>query len=105
MLGSVEKLLDQAVGAGLGGSGNAFAALLRRQTAEFELGRLNVAVKFQIAPINREEDHEAGATSYAVDHSSGILLMNPAGQLHGVFPTPHRSELMANDLLIVLETS
>jgi protein SCO1/2 len=59
----------------------------------------------QVGIAYRIEEHEAGATSYAVDHSSGILLMNPAGQLHGVFPTPHKSELMANDLLIVLETS
>lgn len=66
----------------------------------------------QLQPFTRQagiayriEQHEAGATNYAVDHSSGILLMNPAGQLQGVFPTPHKSELMAHDLLIVLETS
>jgi protein SCO1/2 len=89
------------------------AEKLSQYLSHFDPGFTGVtAAHEQLQPFTRQvgiayhiEDHEAGATSYAVDHSSGILLMNPAGQLHGVFPTPHRSELMANDLLIVLETS
>lgn len=66
----------------------------------------------QLLPFTRQigiayyiEDHETGAEHYTVDHSSGIMLMNPSGQLQGVFTAPHRSELMADDLLKVLENS
>jgi protein SCO1/2 len=51
----------------------------------------------------RIEEHDAGATEYAVDHSSGILLFDPDGRLHGVFPAPHQSETMTGDLLTALE--
>jgi len=59
----------------------------------------------QVGIAYRIEDHDAGTLNYSVDHSSGILLMNPAGKLYGVFPAPHRAELMANDLVNVLENS
>ncbi len=64
----------------------------------------------QLGPFTRQvgiayhiEDHEAGSQAYAVDHSSGILLIDPQARLYGVFPAPHRSEAMAGDLLNVLE--
>jgi len=66
----------------------------------------------QLQPFTRQagiayhiENHEAGATGYAVDHSSGILLFNPDGRLQGVFPAPHQAESMADDLLTLLEKS
>jgi protein SCO1/2 len=36
----------------------------------------------------RIDDHEAGAGDYGVDHSASVLLVNPEGSLHGVFPAP-----------------
>ena len=59
----------------------------------------NIGIAYRI------EEHEEGAEHYSVDHSSGIMLINPEGNLHGVFPAPHRSELLADDLLIVVENS
>jgi protein SCO1/2 len=52
----------------------------------------------------RIEEHEDGAAAYGVDHSSAILLINPQGRLHGVFPAPHRAEMIADDLLDVIES-
>jgi protein SCO1/2 len=59
----------------------------------------------QLAPLTmqlgiayRIEEHEAGATQYNVDHSVSILLMDPQGRLHGVFPAPHDADKMAGEL-------
>jgi len=46
----------------------------------------------------RIEDHETGAAHYNVDHSASILLVNPDGRLHGVFPSPHEVTAMADAL-------
>ena len=50
----------------------------------------------QIEPLTRSlgiayriEPHEPGIADYSVDHSASILLVNPDGRLHGVFPAPH----------------
>lgn len=49
----------------------------------------------QLLPLTRKlgiayriEDHDEGAASYSVDHSASVLLMDPEGRLHGVFPAP-----------------
>ena len=49
----------------------------------------------QLLPLTRKlgiayriEDHAEGATTYTVDHSASVLLMDPEGRLHGVFPAP-----------------
>ena len=64
----------------------------------------------QLAPLTmqlgiayRIEEHEAGATQYNVDHSVSILLMNPEGRLHGVFPAPHDADKMAGELAAVIK--
>ena len=64
----------------------------------------------QLMPLTRQmgiayrvEEHETGALSYGVDHSAGILLINPQGRLHGVFPAPHQSVEISDDLLDVIE--
>ena len=64
----------------------------------------------QLMPLTRQvgiayriEDHASGATQYSVDHSSGIMLINPSGRLHGVFPAPHNAEKMAADLQFVIK--
>jgi protein SCO1/2 len=63
----------------------------------------------QLLPLTRQvgiayriEEHESGATQYSVDHSTGILLTDPAGRLHGVFPAPHDATDMTADLLATL---
>ena len=55
-----------------------------------------VTIKLGIA--YRIEPHEAGAELYNVDHSASILLVNPDGRLHGVFPSPHDVPAMAREL-------
>jgi len=64
----------------------------------------------QLAPLTmqmgiayRIEEHEAGATQYNVDHSVSILLMNPQGRLHGVFPAPHDADKMARELAAAIK--
>jgi protein SCO1/2 len=57
----------------------------------------------QLGIAYRVEEHEAGQAAYQVDHSAGILLMNPEGRLHGVFPAPQSLEAMYRDLLRVLD--
>jgi protein SCO1/2 len=59
----------------------------------------------QLAPLTmqlgiayRIEEHEAGSTQYNVDHSVSVLLMDPQGRLHGVFPAPHDADKMAGEL-------
>lgn len=59
----------------------------------------------QLAPLTmqlgiayRIEDHAPGASQYDVDHSASVLLMDPQGRLHGVFPAPHDVDKMASDL-------
>jgi protein SCO1/2 len=51
----------------------------------------------------RIEPHEAGAASYAVDHSASVLLTAPDGRLYGVFPAPHDAALIQADLIHLLE--
>lgn len=63
----------------------------------------------QLAPLTiqlgiayRIEEHEPGSLQYNVDHSAGILLINPAGRLHGVFPAPHHSDRITAELAGVI---
>jgi protein SCO1/2 len=56
----------------------------------------------QVGIAYRIEEHESGVTQYNVDHSTGILLTNPAGRLHGVFPAPHGAADISADLLATL---
>jgi protein SCO1/2 len=64
----------------------------------------------QLAPLTRQlgiayriEPHGAGAMNYGVDHSASVLLTDPDGRLHGVFPAPHDAGLLAADMKDVLE--
>lgn len=49
----------------------------------------------KLAIAYRIEEHEPGAPTYDVDHSVSILLANPEGRIHGIFPAPHDIEQMA----------
>lgn len=42
-------------------------------------------------------------SSYTVDHSAAILLIDPEARLRAVFGTPHRVEPMARDIAAILE--
>jgi protein SCO1/2 len=49
------------------------------------------------------EEHEPGAERYDVYHTASVMLINPRGQLHGVFPAPHNAEKMAGELADVID--
>jgi protein SCO1/2 len=56
------------------------------------------ALSKQIGVAYRIEPHEPGNENYTVDHSASVMLTDPRGRLHGVFPAPHDADKMARDL-------
>jgi protein SCO1/2 len=60
------------------------------------------ALSKQIGVAYRIEPHEPGSDEYTVDHSASIMLTDPRGRLHGVFPAPHDADKMVHDLLALL---
>ena len=60
------------------------------------------ALAKQIGVAYRIEPHEPGSESYGVDHSVSVMLVDPHGRLHGVFPAPHDADKMAGDLIAVM---
>lgn len=48
--------------------------------------------------------HEPGELEYAVEHSAGIVLLNPEAELHGIFTAPHDPDRMARDLTLLLSS-
>ena len=40
--------------------------------------------------------------AYSVDHSSVVIVINPEGQFHALFGTPHKAENFARDLPIIM---
>lgn len=44
-------------------------------------------------------DHESGDSNYTVDHTAAIFLLDPQGQLYGLFTSPHKLPDMASDLI------
>jgi protein SCO1/2 len=63
----------------------------------------------QLAPLTlqlgiayRIEEHEPGDPAYRVDHSASILLTDPQGRLHGVFPAPHDAGMLSADMTSLL---
>jgi protein SCO1/2 len=64
----------------------------------------------QLSPLTMQfgiafhiQEHQAGSTSYNVDHSVSIMLTDPQGRLQGVFPTPHDAGRIASELASVIE--
>tara|TARA_R110002074_G_scaffold392710_1_gene578437 strand:+ start:98 stop:718 length:621 start_codon:yes stop_codon:yes gene_type:complete len=41
--------------------------------------------------------------SYGVDHSSAIVLINPAAEFAGLFSAPHEAIAMARDMTLIME--
>jgi protein SCO1/2 len=60
------------------------------------------ALTRQLGVAWRIEPHEPGAENYSVDHSASIMLTDPQGRLHGVFPAPHDAAKISHDLLALL---
>lgn len=60
------------------------------------------ALTLQLGIAYFVEQHENGALQYQVDHSASLLLLNPGGQLRGVFPAPHDAARIAQDVLTVI---
>ncbi len=52
----------------------------------------------QMAIAYEIEEHDEGASSYLVDHSSAIIVLNPDAELYGVMTTPHRPKDILSDL-------
>lgn len=46
--------------------------------------------------------HDDGSENYLVDHSGGIVLINPQGQFRAYFSAPHDPVQMAKDLQIII---
>ena len=57
----------------------------------------------QLGVAYRIEPHEPGSLNYTVDHSAGIMLIDPEGRLYGVFPAPHDPAKMARDMKALLQ--
>ena len=83
---------------------------LRAYLSHFDPSFIGITGKHeQLLPLTRQfgiayriEEHENGAARYSVDHSSGILLTDPSGRLHGVFPAPHDAVNISADLMTTL---
>ena len=57
----------------------------------------------QLGIAYRIEEHEPGSTQYEVNHSVSVLLTDPQGRLHGVFPAPHDTDRMASELAAAIQ--
>lgn len=47
--------------------------------------------------------NDTPSDSYLINHTTSILLINPQGEMVGVYPTPHEPEAMAQAFLTVIE--
>ncbi|MBE9548931.1 MAG: SCO family protein [Proteobacteria bacterium] len=56
------------------------------------------ALTRQLGLLYTIEEHTEGAKDYAVDHSSGIVLMNPEAKLVGLLGAPHDVKQISIDL-------
>jgi protein SCO1/2 len=61
------------------------------------------ALAKQIGVAYRIEPHDPGSEVYVVDHSASIMLTDPEGRLHGVFPAPHDAGSIGRDLIAILD--
>jgi protein SCO1/2 len=51
----------------------------------------------------RPAEDPSSADQYLVDHSSAVLLTNPAGQLQAVFSAPHEPDRILKDYLAIYQ--
>ena len=64
----------------------------------------------QLTPLTRSlgiahsiRNKDEGSTSYDVDHSSAIVLINPQAEYAGLFGAPHDALVMARDMTRIVE--
>lgn len=53
----------------------------------------------QLGVLYARVDTEQGSMGYLMDHSTSIILTNPAGEFQALFGAPHEVEAMAQDLI------
>ncbi|AKH19283.1 SCO family protein [Sedimenticola thiotaurini] len=53
----------------------------------------------QLGVMYARVDTEQSSMGYLMDHSTTIILTNPAGELQALFSAPHEVEAMAQDLI------
>jgi len=49
--------------------------------------------------------HRGDGEDYTVEHSTAVLLVNPAGKLMATFPAPHEADALAHDLALLLKAT
>lgn len=59
----------------------------------------------QIGVAYHIQDHKQGDLNYSVDHTAAIFLINPNGNLYGIFRSPHDADKMAVDLINLINSS
>ncbi len=57
------------------------------------------ALTRQLGLLYTIEEHAEGVKDYAVDHTAGIVLINPEAKLVGLLPAPHDADQISSDLL------
>lgn len=60
------------------------------------------ALTMQLGIAYHVADHGESDQDYAVDHSAGLVLLNPKAEMFGIFPAPHEAETISHDLLQVI---
>lgn len=81
--------------------------VLKKYTEFFHPALIGVTGEHpQLEPLTRQlgllytiEEHAEGVTDYAVDHTAGIVLINPEAKLVGLLPAPHDVAQISSDLL------
>jgi len=53
----------------------------------------------QLGVLHSRVDTEQSSMGYLMDHSTSIILTNPAGEFQALFGAPHEVEAMAQDLI------
>jgi len=61
------------------------------------------ALTFQLGVVYFIEAHPENEVQYRVDHSASVMLLNPRGQLAGVFPALQDAGQVAHDVMTVIQ--
>lgn len=56
-----------------------------------------------VGAVYRIEPHAAGDQDYSVDHTSRLMLIDPAAHFHAVFSDPHEPQVLARELRIIAD--
>lgn len=54
-----------------------------------------------IAYLKVTKDNGEDDTNYDIEHTGTVMLFNPKGELVAFFTTPHKSELLAKDYMLI----